>query len=293
MSLNKGRLPPTIGRWFSTRLTETPTPRGAIHLHSDRHLINRTNIRSGRINTRLRHSALCLALGGVLGIATVSAADVQATPQSAGNMLLIETLDENGAITQVQYQQLITQDLAQQRDAPSDSAQAAKAVEATSLPTDGPTKPAESDDFSIKLSGKIQIDAAFFDEDRTRIGSSQEARRVRLQAAGTIYQNWLYSLELDFSSSASLNEASISYAGFKDIRINLGYVKVPFSLDYRPATVTSRSRSARCCMTRSIRPDASARVLKSTRTGVVASPPNLGSSGRPSLPIPNRTAIRA
>lgn len=233
MSLNKGRLPPTIGRWFSTRLTETPTPRGAIHLHSDRHLINRTNIRSGRINTRLRHSALCLALGGVLGIATVSAADVQATPQSAGNMLLIETLDENGAITQVQYQQLITQDLAQQRDAPSDSAQAAKAVEATSLPTDGPTKPAESDDFSIKLSGKIQIDAAFFDEDRTRIGSSQEARRVRLQAAGTIYQNWLYSLELDFSSSASLNEASISYAGFKDIRINLGYVKVPFSLDYQ------------------------------------------------------------
>lgn len=93
--------------------------------------------------------------------------------------------------------------------------------------------PVGSDDFSIRLSGKIQLDAAFFDDHKTRIGNSQEARRVRLQAAGTIDQSWLYSLELDVSSTASLNEASISYTGFKDFRINLGYVKVPFSLDYQ------------------------------------------------------------
>lgn len=92
-------------------------------------------------------------------------------------------------------------------------------------------KPEGSDDFSVELSGRVQADAAFFNEDRTQIGNAQEARRVRLKAAGAIYRNWLYVLELDFESSASLSYAEISYAGFKDVRINLGYIKAPFSLD--------------------------------------------------------------
>jgi phosphate-selective porin OprO/OprP len=90
----------------------------------------------------------------------------------------------------------------------------------------------ESDDFSLKLSGRVQADAAFFNEDKTRIGNGQEARRVRLKAAGTIHENWLYALELGFESSAALSFAEISYVGIEDVRINLGYFKVPSSLDY-------------------------------------------------------------
>ncbi|HET7551941.1 MAG TPA: porin [Gemmatimonadaceae bacterium] len=129
--------------------------------------------RSRGIHTCLCRSALCLCLGGVLAIAMASAADAQATPQSA------------------------------------------------------------SDDFTFTLSGRLQADAAFFDEDKTRIGNSQEARRVRLKASGTIYGDWLYSLEFDLASAAELSDAEISYAGFKDLQIKLGYFKVPFSLDFQ------------------------------------------------------------
>lgn len=93
-------------------------------------------------------------------------------------------------------------------------------------------KPA-SDDFTIKLSGRMQADAAFFGEDKTQIGNGQEARRVRLKASGTIYRNWLYSLEFDLASSAEISDAEISYAGFKDLQIHLGYFKMPFSLDFQ------------------------------------------------------------
>ena len=134
---------------------------------------NRINRRSGRSNALLHRGTLCLALGGVLGSTTVSAADAQAAFQSA------------------------------------------------------------SDDFTFELSGLMQADAAFFNEDKTQIGNGQEARRVRLKAKGTIHGNWLYGIEFELVNSPVLNNAEISYAGIKDVRINLGYFKVPFSLDYQ------------------------------------------------------------
>ena len=151
----------------------------------------------------------------------------QAAASPAGSQdALLSVLKQNGAISATQYAQLS----AQASTAPAPAAAPSPVAAAAVLP-----KLQSSPGFTMKIGGRVQADAAFFDNDKTHNGNEQEMRRARLDLKGKIGHDWGYSLSYDFASTAIKN-ANFSYLGFKDTDLTFGYFKEPFSLEYQTSS---------------------------------------------------------
>ncbi|WP_022966280.1 OprO/OprP family phosphate-selective porin [Denitrificimonas caeni] len=90
--------------------------------------------------------------------------------------------------------------------------------------------------FSFKLGGRIQADFDQFDGVYTKNGkSANEAyfRRARLELSGTAYHDWKYAFNLDFAEdgSSKWKEASITYTGFKPLKVKVGRFDPDFGLE--------------------------------------------------------------
>ena len=87
-------------------------------------------------------------------------------------------------------------------------------------------------DFSFRVGGRIQVDAATYNEDRLRHNDGTEFRRVRLFASGKLWRAWAYKLQYDFTATGvnGIQDAFIDYKGFKRWSIRAGHFKEPFSL---------------------------------------------------------------
>lgn len=90
--------------------------------------------------------------------------------------------------------------------------------------------------FSFKLGGRIQADFDQFDGVYTKNGkSANEAyfRRARLELSGTAYHDWKYAFYLDFAEdgSSKWREASITYTGFKPLKVKVGQFHPDFGLE--------------------------------------------------------------
>ena len=90
--------------------------------------------------------------------------------------------------------------------------------------------------FSFKLGGRLQADYDSFDGIYTKNGkSANEAyfRRAILEMSGTVYQDWKYTMNIDFNESGTSkwDEASIAYTGFKPVNIKIGRFDPDFGLE--------------------------------------------------------------
>jgi len=86
-------------------------------------------------------------------------------------------------------------------------------------------------DFAVELGGRLQFDAAVFDEDDGSIGNGSEVRRARLYLAGKFDRHWSYKNQIDFAGDGvSIKDAYLRYSGLP-ARITLGNFKEPFSLE--------------------------------------------------------------
>lgn len=87
-------------------------------------------------------------------------------------------------------------------------------------------------DFSLRVGGRIQADAATYSEDVRRHNDGTEIRRARLFVQGKLWQAWKYKFQYDFSNSGSagIADAYIQYVGLKSWKIAVGHIKEPFSL---------------------------------------------------------------
>jgi phosphate-selective porin OprO/OprP len=85
--------------------------------------------------------------------------------------------------------------------------------------------------FKFALGGRLQLDAAGFIEDVSRMGNGFELRRARIKVFGTVYDDWDYKLEVNFDPDLDVpvTDGWIKYSGFKPFTISLGHMKVPFS----------------------------------------------------------------
>ena len=94
------------------------------------------------------------------------------------------------------------------------------------------TVASDDGDFKFRIGGRIQMDAATYDEDGLRHNDGTELRRVRLFAQGTLWQYWNYRLQYDFTGSGinGLQDAYIDYAGLNPVSIRFGHFKEPFGL---------------------------------------------------------------
>jgi phosphate-selective porin OprO/OprP len=153
----------------------------------------------------------------------------EAASSHDGNTLLLDTLLKNGALTQAQYDALVRQEQARQA--------AQQVAVAVAPPPSGPPigvpTIAKDKNFTMKIGGRMHVDAGYFDNDKTHIGNGQEIRRARLDISGTIMKDWGYLLSYDWASSDPIKNANISYLGWKNTTVTFGYFKQPFSLEYQ------------------------------------------------------------
>jgi phosphate-selective porin OprO/OprP len=163
-----------------------------------------------------------------------------ANPAYAGSEIetLINMLHENGMVSEEQYGRLmaeLNQNQAQQAEEKAEVEQ--KLAEATK-PSDvevtidkGINLKTRDGNFSSKIGGRVQADAAAYGGDPD-LGDGTEIRRARLYIQGTMYKDWGYKLQYDFvdTGSKGIKDAYLSYKGFDNLELKAGNFKDPFSL---------------------------------------------------------------
>ncbi|MBL1142095.1 MAG: porin [Proteobacteria bacterium] len=85
--------------------------------------------------------------------------------------------------------------------------------------------------FSMRVGGRIQADAATYSEDLRRQNDGTEMRRARLFVQGNLWDAWKYKLQYDLvnTGSSGIADAYIQYTDLPwDIKV--GHFKQPFSL---------------------------------------------------------------
>jgi phosphate-selective porin OprO/OprP len=86
--------------------------------------------------------------------------------------------------------------------------------------------------FKFQFGGRLMLDAAYYDEDVTPLGSGAEIRRARLYAKGTVYNDWFYKAQVDFAGNeVTIKDFYMGYSGYDSLKITLGNLKEPFSLN--------------------------------------------------------------
>lgn len=129
---------------------------------------------------------------------------------------LLEVLRKNGTITRDEYKSLKKKQNKSERE---------KVKEGLKFES-------QEGDFSIRVGGRLMVDAAFYDDDVRELGNGTELRRVRIFVEGKIYRVWEYKAEFDFAGGeVSVKDAYLGYKGFKSTLIQIGYFKEPFSLE--------------------------------------------------------------
>tara|TARA_R110002095_G_scaffold10087_1_gene15225 strand:- start:2530 stop:3810 length:1281 start_codon:yes stop_codon:yes gene_type:complete len=146
--------------------------------------------------------------------ATLIGASLALTPAAfAADKDLLDALLTNGSITKSQYDTLMKK----------------SADDITVSTKDGQLK-FKSGDAEFQIGGRIQADAAWFEQDVAQLGDAAELRRARLFMSGKVYNDWNFKIEYDFAGSGSLKDTYIEYTGLP-VAIKVGNFKEPFSLE--------------------------------------------------------------
>ena len=182
----------------------------------------------------MKKQTIVLNLLAVLSICVV--APVHA--ENRALMALLKALQENGVIDEQTYQ--LVKNVAQ-----AESENEKKVVQEVTREADKVVKEkvelAQKDmikqdvansENTIKIGGRIQIDAAAYSEDDSRHNDGTEFRRARLFAQGNLGEAWGYKLQYDFTASGinGIQDAYLDYKGSENFNIRMGHFKEPFSL---------------------------------------------------------------
>lgn len=174
---------------------------------------------------RLGKTLPWLCAGLLLGVAPARGGDAMQE--------LIEALHDNGTLDDAAYQRLKA---VAAEEAPRDKVEAEPVDEAHppgSVSLDGGLLKFESPggDYKFQVGGRIQIDAAAYDQDQQELGNGSELRRARIFLAGQINRIWAFKSEFDFASSEiAIQDVYISYTGLP-WSITFGHFKEPISLE--------------------------------------------------------------
>lgn len=91
--------------------------------------------------------------------------------------------------------------------------------------------------FVFQPLGRVQVDYAHYERDTRALGDGTAIRRARLGAQGTVFRNWDYKVEYEFSDSKAnpaargIRDGYLSYTGFRPLLITVGNFKEPFSFE--------------------------------------------------------------
>jgi phosphate-selective porin OprO/OprP len=90
--------------------------------------------------------------------------------------------------------------------------------------------------YSFKVGGFAQVDAGVFQDDVRDHPDGTNVRRARLSATGTLAKDFKYKIENDFAvtpntTTSSLIDIYLEYAGFENVSIMAGQFKEPFGME--------------------------------------------------------------
>lgn len=121
----------------------------------------------------------------------------------------------------------------QQRLDANEKAIAASGASDVKVSTQGGIKVETADgDFSAQLGGRVQADAAFYGQDKSRMGDGTQIRRLYVTLGGTVMKDWDYKAEVDFGNNAtSIRDAYIAYNDLGPFKVTAGHFKEPFGLE--------------------------------------------------------------
>lgn len=172
------------------------------------------------------------------------------TPAYAGSKALdalLKVMQENGQISAAQYQMILdvakaeeaetsVQTIAETKAIVKEEAQAIvkqETKDTIKINTKGKLEiTSEDENFKFRLGGRIMLDGAIYDEDKTPLGNQAEVRRARLYMNGTLWKVWQFKTQFDFAGNGvSTKDLYLKYTGFKPATITVGNFKEPFSLE--------------------------------------------------------------
>lgn len=165
---------------------------------------------------------------------------------------LLKALHKNGTIDETTYQairrvaeqgdeageaktrEVVKQEVEQQVAKQVESQTTDAGTDGVKVDTDGKFEVTSADGaYSARLGGRIQADAAAYDDDQADLGSGTRIRRARLFMKGVLWNDWAYKLQYDFTGSGAggIADAFIAYTGFDPVSLKVGHFKEPFSLE--------------------------------------------------------------
>ncbi len=84
----------------------------------------------------------------------------------------------------------------------------------------------------LRPNGRLQLDVAFYDQDRNPLSNGVEARRARLAVAGDLSSRLHFQLEADFADNdLEVRDAWLLYDVNSKLRLQAGNFKEPFTLE--------------------------------------------------------------
>ena len=178
----------------------------------------------------LRSALFCCA--GMFSLPAVSSDDAL--------LDLIKVLRDKGTISDADFQVLKNaatsekqqDDVAEKEEIKKQVAEATKDNIKVKTGSSGLKVQSQDGAFKFQVGGRVMVDTAIYDKDKTSLGSGAEIRRARLFAKGTVYNDWFYKAQIDFAGNdVSLKDLYLGYNGFDAVKITLGHHKEPFSLE--------------------------------------------------------------
>jgi phosphate-selective porin OprO/OprP len=93
----------------------------------------------------------------------------------------------------------------------------------------------------LRPNGRLQVDVAFYDDDKKDMSNGAEVRRARLGMAGDLSPKWSFQLEMDFADEETkIRDVWLMYQATEQLRLQIGNFKESFSLEgITSARVTS------------------------------------------------------
>jgi phosphate-selective porin OprO/OprP len=155
---------------------------------------------------------------------TTLAALMGPTVVQAADKALLDILLGNGAIDQVQYDELLAKDTLVAEDVVSIGFANGSGLQVTSA--DG--------DFEVEIGGRLHLDTIDHSYD-SRIGtdpiSGTQVRRGRIEIDGVFDKNWGYAAEFDYAkNSVALKDIKLGYEADSGASFYVGHQKQPYSL---------------------------------------------------------------
>jgi phosphate-selective porin OprO/OprP len=151
-------------------------------------------------------------------------------------MDLLKVLRDKGTISDSDYQELLNataaETAASKEEIKEQVTEATKGIPVIKTGKSGLKIESQDGNFKFQVGGRVMVDAAHYNKDKTKLGSGAEIRRARLFASGTVYKDWFYKTQVDFAGDATaLKDVYLGYQGFKPVKVTFGNHKEPFSLE--------------------------------------------------------------